>query len=122
MALNIDSVEEDAQMALIVRGLKNNLTEHMELFKIGVTHPNSGSPAGVTTLYQNGNQCAQFTEIGNAVFNGWVDAEKGFYVDGTKVIGGQGNAIPNAGTDTNSLQTTINAILGVLRAHGLIAT
>ncbi|WP_245105583.1 hypothetical protein [Acinetobacter nosocomialis] len=122
MALNIDSVEEDAQMALIVRGLKNNLTEHMELFKIGVTHPNSGSPAGVTTLYQNGNQFAQITNIGNVAFNSWVDAKNGFYVNGTKVIGGQGNAIPNATSDTNSLQTTINAILGVLRAHGLIAT
>lgn len=94
----------------------------MELFKIGVTHPNSGSPAGVTTLYQNGNQFAQITNIGNVAFNSWVDAKNGFYVNGTKVIGGQGNAIPNAASDTNSLQTTINAILGVLRAHGLIAT
>ncbi len=75
-----------------------------------------------STLYQNGNQFAQITNIGNVAFNSWVDAKNGFYVNGTKVIGGQGNAIPNAASDTNSLQTTINAILGVLRAHGLIAT
>ncbi|MEN8266450.1 hypothetical protein ABFP00_05505 [Acinetobacter baumannii] len=122
MAFNIDSIEEGTQMALVVNGLKNNLVDRMELFKIGVTHPNSGTPVGVTTFYQNGNPCAQFTDIGNAVFNGWVDAEKGFYVDGIKVIGGQGNTIPNAGTDTSSLQATVNAILAVLRAHGLIAT
>ncbi|WP_151823439.1 hypothetical protein [Acinetobacter nosocomialis] len=122
VSFNMESIEPDTQMALVVNGLKNTLTEYMELFKIGVTHPNSGSPAGVTTLYQNGNQFAQITNIGNVAFNSWVDAKNGFYVNGTKVIGGQGNAIPNAGTDTNSLQTTINAILGVLRAHGLIAT
>ncbi|MEK5777746.1 hypothetical protein VXE44_22025, partial [Acinetobacter nosocomialis] len=86
------------------------------------THPNSEQPYGVTTFYQNGNPCAQFPEIGDAKFSSWVDAKNGFYVNGTKVIGGQGNAIPNAASDTNSLQTTINAILGVLRAHGLIAT
>lgn len=122
VSFNMESIEPDTQMALVVNGLKNTLTEYMELFKIGVTHPNSGQPYGVTTFYQNGNPCAQFTEIGDAKFNSWVDAKNGFYVNGTKVIGGQGNAIPNAGTDTNSLQTTINAILGVLRAHGLIAT
>lgn len=40
----------------------------------------------------------------------------GYYVDGTKVIGGQAAAIAN-----DDPATTANLILVALRAHGLIA-
>lgn len=126
MAFNIDSTDPDAQMALVVRGLKDTVTqERLELFKIGVIHPSKDAAAAVTTFWQNGTQCARIDSAGNINFSSLVGAGgAGFAVNGTRVVGGQLPAIADLASTATLADTInkVNSILNAMRLHGLIAS
>lgn len=65
-------------------------------------------------------------EVGDLVVNEHdaATADVGLYVDGTKVVGAQEDAIADItpAADGTTAGTAVNSILGVLRAHGLIAS
>lgn len=64
--------------------------------------------------------------IGDFVQGSWVNSLQGYEVTGVKVVGGQQPALADVtgiGNDNDgTARSYINAILGILRAHGLIAT
>lgn len=63
------------------------------------------------------------SDAGKSTFNVSTNANAnaGYYVNGIKVLGAPGAAIPNA-TDAATTQQGHNALLAVLRAHGIILT
>ena len=65
-------------------------------------------------------------EFGDLVVNEHdaATADVGLYIEAVKVVGAQESAIADITTaaDGTTAGTAVNAILAVLRAHGLIAT
>lgn len=54
--------------------------------------------------------------------NGVVDSRSGYWVDGNKVVGSQGAALPQAATDLASAITLLNAMRDRMLTHGLVAS
>lgn len=89
------------------------------IFDIGYTHPNSGQPHGVTTLYQNEVPFATISESGVlTLVKELMLSSSGVYVDGERVVGAKQGSISDATGPNNT--DVINEILSALREHGLI--
>jgi len=65
-------------------------------------------------------------EVGDLVVNehNAATADVGVYIDGTKVVGAQASAIADItpAADGTTAGTALNALLAVLRTHGIIAS
>ena len=91
------------------------------VFEIEWTHPNAGQPFGVTKVLQNESEVFNIDTSGQLNFIKALNLSGiGLHVNDVRVVGGQQGAIQDATVGTEV--QTINAILTVLRAHGLIAT
>lgn len=74
---------------------------------------------GVEIIAAPGEENVLHVESLATIFNGNVRGTE-FWVGGKKVIGARQAAIPNTSEDPVSLRNVVNAVLAVMRAHGLI--
>ena len=117
----IESTSGNGLVAFEVKGLLGN-GNYGSLHNIVISHPNAGQAYGAVTYYLNGNSYLTVDQSLNAKFNGGVWSGSGFYVAGTRIIGGQIPAIPDSTSTASDNARAINAILSAMRAHGLIAS
>ena len=117
----IESSDASAAVAFEVKGLLGNGSLG-SLHNLVITHPNADQAYSAVTYYLNGNPYLQVDQNRKAYFYGAVDSGVGFRVGGIRVLGPQLAAIANSTGTAADNQRAINAILTVIRSHGLIAT
>lgn len=121
MTLAINTTSGSGAAALETKGLLNN-GEYTSLHNIVVTHPNSGGSFSNVTYYLNGQPYMAVTQDRKIIFYSTLEASGGVSVGGKQVVGAQLGAIQNSNGTLEDNTRVNNAILAVLRGHGLIAS
>lgn len=92
------------------------------IFKIEFENKNYGSAVGTTSLYQNGVNFLEVNLSGDMNVKRILRLDNYLMIAGKKIIGSQLAAIADSTGTAADNQRVNNAILAVLRSHGLIAT
>ncbi|MBJ8474345.1 hypothetical protein [Acinetobacter bereziniae] len=121
----IEDISGAGLLANEVKGLLGN-GAYGSLHNTIISHPNAGQAYGTITHYLNGSEYLNIDINRKAKFAKAVEAgagtDEGFMIAGKKVIGAQMAAIPNSNGTTEDNTRVNNAILNVMRGHGMIAT